>query len=237
MLERFAVRQLLDRFDDPAYMVCANAELTIDGWNRAAEEALGWTAQEAIGRPVSEQLLPTVTPASRRRKIEMLRRRDWWMGETTLLDRDGRPVAFRGMCWSVLDGGERHYVTVLRRCPQIAGSPHNGDMPQIAALPQNMALHAKHAFARNLSPPVQAFDAMTAAAAADPVAQWISTNMRRLRRERGLSQEDLAIKLGKYRQHVSMWENGVHPTSINLQAIAEALDVPLSDLHRPPDDE
>ena len=40
----------------------------------------------------------------------------------------------------------------------------------------------------------------------------LSNNLKRIRKLKGLSQEELAIKLNIVRQTVSKWENGVSPT-------------------------
>ena len=53
-------------------------------------------------------------------------------------------------------------------------------------------------------------------------------NLFRLRRERGLNQEQLAEKIGVSRQAVSKWETGeASPDLPNLLALADALDVSL----------
>lgn len=40
----------------------------------------------------------------------------------------------------------------------------------------------------------------------------INENIRKARKEKGISQEELAIKLNVVRQTVSKWEKGVSPT-------------------------
>ncbi len=40
----------------------------------------------------------------------------------------------------------------------------------------------------------------------------LSNNLKRIRKSKGLSQEELAIKLNIVRQTVSKWENGVSQT-------------------------
>ena len=40
----------------------------------------------------------------------------------------------------------------------------------------------------------------------------LNENIKRIRKSKGLSQEELAIKLNVVRQTVSKWENGVSPT-------------------------
>ena len=56
-------------------------------------------------------------------------------------------------------------------------------------------------------------------------------NLSRLRRSRGLSQEDLAGQIHVSRQAVSKWETGdAAPDLDNLQALADALEVSLDAL-------
>ena len=59
----------------------------------------------------------------------------------------------------------------------------------------------------------------------------LSENIKALRKSKGLSQEELAIKLNVVRQTVSKWENGLSvPDSDMLISISEALDTPVSTL-------
>ena len=59
----------------------------------------------------------------------------------------------------------------------------------------------------------------------------LNENIRALRRAKGLSQEELAIKLNVVRQTVSKWEQGRSvPDSDLLIALSEALETPVSTL-------
>lgn len=63
----------------------------------------------------------------------------------------------------------------------------------------------------------------------------LSENIRRLRRIRGLSQEELANRLNVSRQSVSLWEQGVtNPTVENIYAMAEVLEASFDELLAPP---
>ncbi len=65
----------------------------------------------------------------------------------------------------------------------------------------------------------------------------LSENIRRLRRAAGLSQEELAGRLGVSRQSVSLWEQGVtNPTVENIYAMAEVLGVSFNELMAAPAD-
>lgn len=57
----------------------------------------------------------------------------------------------------------------------------------------------------------------------------LNENIKKLRKSKGISQEELAIKLNVVRQTVSKWENGVSvPDSSMLIALAEELDTSVS---------
>ena len=59
----------------------------------------------------------------------------------------------------------------------------------------------------------------------------LNENIRRLRRAAGLSQEELAGRLGVSRQSVSLWEQGeTNPTVENIYAMTEVLGVSFDEL-------
>lgn len=59
----------------------------------------------------------------------------------------------------------------------------------------------------------------------------LSENIKALRKSKGLSQEELAVKLNVVRQTVSKWEKGLSvPDSDMLIALSETLETPVSTL-------
>ena len=59
----------------------------------------------------------------------------------------------------------------------------------------------------------------------------LNENIRAIRKSKGLSQEELAIKLNVVRQTISKWEQGLSvPESDMLLAISESLETPVSTL-------
>ena len=59
----------------------------------------------------------------------------------------------------------------------------------------------------------------------------LNENIKAIRKSKGLSQEELAIKLNVVRQTISKWENGLSvPDSDMLIAISEVLETPVSTL-------
>ncbi|MBZ9815768.1 helix-turn-helix domain-containing protein [Mesorhizobium sp. CA7] len=64
----------------------------------------------------------------------------------------------------------------------------------------------------------------------------VAWNLRRLRVERGISQDDLALTAGVERAYVGYLERGArNPTIITLEKIATALEVHIAQLFREPD--
>ena len=59
----------------------------------------------------------------------------------------------------------------------------------------------------------------------------LNENIKAIRKQKGLSQEELAIKLNVVRQTISKWEQGLSvPDSDMLISISEALETPVSTL-------
>ena len=59
----------------------------------------------------------------------------------------------------------------------------------------------------------------------------IGNRLYQYRRKSGLSQEELAAKLGVSRQAVSKWENGTSdPSTSNLCALAKLYGIPVEEL-------
>ena len=59
----------------------------------------------------------------------------------------------------------------------------------------------------------------------------LSENIKSIRKSKGLSQEELAIKLNVVRQTISKWEHGLSvPDSDMLISISEVLETPVSTL-------
>lgn len=59
----------------------------------------------------------------------------------------------------------------------------------------------------------------------------LKDNIKKIRKQKGLSQEELAIKLNVVRQTISKWEQGLSvPDSELLVSLSKALDTPVSTL-------
>ncbi len=59
----------------------------------------------------------------------------------------------------------------------------------------------------------------------------LNENIKTIRKAKGLSQQELAVKLNVVRQTISKWEQGLSvPDSDMLISISEALEIPVSTL-------
>jgi transcriptional regulator with XRE-family HTH domain len=66
------------------------------------------------------------------------------------------------------------------------------------------------------------------------VRSLVGWNLRRLRVERGISQDDLALEAGVERAYVGHLERGTrNPTIVTLDKLAEALNSHVSELLKP----
>ena len=85
----FVQAALLDEID--ASVILTDLDLTVLSWNAGAERLYGWTAEEAVGRPASETILPAESILSAEQGGRGLaRQRDGrWDGDYTVRRKDG----------------------------------------------------------------------------------------------------------------------------------------------------
>jgi len=79
--------RLLDEVD--VSVIATDPDRMCTSWNRGAEQLYGWTAQEAIGRPLAEVVLVASEPGRAESLIERLRDEGRWDGQIELRRRDG----------------------------------------------------------------------------------------------------------------------------------------------------
>jgi transcriptional regulator with XRE-family HTH domain len=59
----------------------------------------------------------------------------------------------------------------------------------------------------------------------------IGENIKRLRKEKGLSQIELSVEIGVYPDYISFWESGKRmPSLLNAVALADSLGISLDEL-------
>ncbi|MGX9965509.1 PAS domain S-box protein [Roseomonas sp. F4] len=101
---------LLDQARDA--ILVRGTDHRVEYWNRSAERMYGWTAEEAIGRPITE-LLYSETAEFRRATSHVLAQGEW-RGQITQRRKDGSELVVDGV-WSLLrdpDGVPRAVLAV-----------------------------------------------------------------------------------------------------------------------------
>ena len=79
--------RLLDEVD--VSVIATDPGRTCTSWNRGAERLYGWTATEAIGRPLAEVIIVAAEPGQAEALIEQLRSEGRWDGQIELRRKDG----------------------------------------------------------------------------------------------------------------------------------------------------
>jgi PAS domain S-box-containing protein len=74
-------------------VIATDLALNVRTWNQAAEAIYGWTAAEAVGRPLVELTRLQQAPGSREQLMEILLTAGVWKGEVTQLHRDGHAIS------------------------------------------------------------------------------------------------------------------------------------------------
>jgi PAS domain S-box-containing protein len=104
--QAFVQSELLDQID--VSVILTDLDLTVLSWNAGAERLYGWTAEEAIGRPASETILPpeSFLPAEDGQADLALQADGRSEGEYIVRRRDGStfPAYVRSRLISDLDG-------------------------------------------------------------------------------------------------------------------------------------
>ena len=72
-------------------VVSTDLEYRIVSWNRAAEKMYGYTAEEAIGKRVSELIKVTYLDHTREEVLSLFDRQGSWQGEVIQLHKSGKP--------------------------------------------------------------------------------------------------------------------------------------------------
>ncbi len=73
-------------------VVSVGTDFRIASWNRAAEEIYGWTAEEVIGKLLSEVIPADWSPAAEQAALTQLRENGFWRGQVVHSHRDGHPL-------------------------------------------------------------------------------------------------------------------------------------------------
>jgi PAS domain S-box-containing protein len=73
-------------------IISTDLEFCVQSWNTGAEITYGWTAQEAIGKPVRELINTTFESGTEEVAAKQLRETGKWQGEVTQYHKDGRVI-------------------------------------------------------------------------------------------------------------------------------------------------
>ncbi|HEY7270959.1 MAG TPA: PAS domain S-box protein, partial [Dehalococcoidia bacterium] len=73
-------------------ILCADIDGLITYWNSAAEKLYGWKADEALGRPVFELIVPEKERARAQEIVDLVAAGNTWSGEFPLVRRDGSEI-------------------------------------------------------------------------------------------------------------------------------------------------
>src|SRR5205823_4383125 len=100
-------RRVIETAGDAFVSVDADGRNT--GWNKQAETTFGWSADEAIGRPLDELFIPPSYRAAHRRGLEhfLATGRGPALGqrlELTALDRSAREFPIELKVWAIQEG-------------------------------------------------------------------------------------------------------------------------------------
>ena len=79
--------RLLEDTGDAVFSTDIN--FNVKSWNRAAETFFGYSAMEAIGKPVADVVRPQITEEARQELRENMRQNGGWRGEVVYLKKDG----------------------------------------------------------------------------------------------------------------------------------------------------
>jgi PAS domain S-box-containing protein len=115
---------LLDEID--VSVIVTDLDLIVLSWSAGAERLYGWTAQEAVGRHVSETVVPAqaASPANLEESAVALQRDGRWDGEYTVARKDGStfPAHVRSRLISDQDGCVTGAVSVAIDISERKGS-------------------------------------------------------------------------------------------------------------------
>jgi PAS domain S-box-containing protein len=93
---------LLEQVSDS--MVTVNEELRVLSWNKGAEQIYGWSAQEVLGKTVTETLATEYIGTSRAEIFNQFSSQGNWSGEVIQSTKDGRRLALLSSSSALKDG-------------------------------------------------------------------------------------------------------------------------------------
>jgi PAS domain S-box-containing protein len=112
--ERAYHADLLEQMQDA--VLATDDQFVLTAWNHGAEEMFGWTAQEAVGRPVYEVLPQDYSDEQQGEELQQLTQTGRWRGERVWFAKDGTPVDAEGLTVAVRGAHEETigYLCIMR---------------------------------------------------------------------------------------------------------------------------
>lgn len=110
-------RRILETTADA--FVAVDAHGAVEAWNPAAEAIFGWTAAEAVGRPLDELVIPPELQAGHRAGLARVAAGgpSRLLGRTISMrarHRDGHPLSVELTIWMAEDAGRTHFNAFVR---------------------------------------------------------------------------------------------------------------------------
>jgi len=90
-------------------VIATDADFIVTNWNRGAEQMYGWSASEALGRPLSEILRPELTGQQQAQAIAELNATGRSRTELMILHKNGTPIFTDGI--TVVLYGDHQQIT------------------------------------------------------------------------------------------------------------------------------
>jgi PAS domain S-box-containing protein len=112
--ERAYHADLLEQMQDA--VLATDDQFVLTAWNKGAEQMFGWTAHEAIGRPVYEVLPQDYSDEQQGEELQQLTQKGRWRGERVWFAKNGRPVPAEGLTVAVRGEQEETigYLCIMR---------------------------------------------------------------------------------------------------------------------------
>ncbi|MDD5703867.1 MAG: PAS domain-containing protein, partial [Dehalococcoidales bacterium] len=108
-------------------VITTDKDLNITGWNQAAEDLLGWRAEEIIAGNTSEQARAAILQVLTEEVVNSLTEKSVWMGETVTFTRDNRRLTTRISIGVIWDNAGKFNGEMIIHHPDSISRPSGAD--------------------------------------------------------------------------------------------------------------